>query len=91
MVVEEQLLCFLYCGIRGESHHADTGDQNIADGSFVKLEGGNDQIAFLFFQYAFLLDLVNDVFQFVLGDTGRFLFGGERTGEQTEEQYKRRH
>ena len=55
------------------------------------MQGGDDQIALLFFQNALLLNLVNDVFQFIFGDAGGFLLGLDGTGEQPEQQDKRLH
>ena len=55
------------------------------------MQGGDHQIAFLFFQDALFLDLVNDVFQLVLRDAGRILLGSECPGKYAEQQYERRH
>ena len=91
VIVQKHLLCLFDGGIRRQGDHPDTWNQYLADRGLIELQSGDHQIAFLFFQNALFLDLVNDVFQLVLRDAGRILLGSECTGKYAEQQHERRH
>ena len=74
MAVQEHFTDFIGGRFAGNANNLHSWNQNVVDGSFIKLQRRQDQIAFLLFQDTLFFDFINDVLQFVFGHAGSFCF-----------------
>ena len=64
---EKQLSYMLQAVVLLHGSYAHTGDKHLGNVLVIKLQSGAHKVAFLLLQNALFLDLVDDIFQLVLG------------------------
>ena len=89
--VQHDFLNFLDVCMNGKCGYFDTWNENFTNGSFIKLQGGKNQIALLLFQDAFFFNFINDIFEFILRHTGCFGMRLADFGKMVKQQDKRCH
>ena len=85
----EKLLYLVDRGIHLNTDDLDTRDKYLVDGYVIEFEGTFDEFTLLFLDNALFLDLIDHIFELVLGNAGSLIAPVKNRGELIEQKHKR--